>query len=709
MRNYILLFLLLSAFTAQAQQFKINSPDNDIQLAVNLSASGEVSYTVNYKNKPAILPSSLSMKLKEPDANLKRFTLVKIDSSLYDQTWQTIWGEYSSIRDNHKELRLHLQQKDSPKILLNIVFRVFNKGVGFRYEFPQQQNFTHFILDEENSQFHLTGDHKVFWIPGDYDTNEFKYNTSKLSEVDASSGKFVQEIHAKTFFDKNAVQTPLMVKTNDGLYINLHEAALVNYPAMNLVIDKSTFTLNSHLVPDAVGNKAYLIAPVNTPWRTIIVSDKATDIIAANRIILNLNEPCKVENTSFIKPQKFVGVWWEMHVGKSSWDYSGGQVGSQQATKVPHGANTANVKKYIDFAAKNGIDAVLVEGWNTGWEDWFGKWKEDVFDFVTPYPDYDVDELSRYAASKNVKIIMHHETSASVTNYERWMDTAYRFMKKYGMNSVKSGYVGRIIPRGEHHDGQWMIKHYERVAQKTASYGIMVDMHESVRLTGLHRTYPNWIASEAARGNEFNAWSEGNPPEHETILPFTRLMGGPMDYTPGIFQIKMSHYNPEKKEQVHTTLAKQLALYVTMYSPLQMAADLPENYEQHMDAFQFIKDVAVDWDDTKVLQAEPGDYLMIARKAKNSSNWFLGVITDEAARKVTQPLSFLDANKKYIAKIYRDAADADWQKNPMAYAIDSFIVDSKTTLKLNLAPGGGTAISFMPASDGEVKTMKKYK
>jgi hypothetical protein len=398
-----------------------------------------------------------------------------------------------------------------------------------------------------------------------------------------------------------------------------------------------------------------------------------------------------------------------MHVGKSSWDYSGGQVGSQQATKVPHGANTANVKKYIDFAAKNGIDAVLVEGWNTGWEDWFGKWKEDVFDFVTPYPDYDVDELSRYAASKNVKIIMHHETSASVTNYERWMDTAYRFMKKYGMNSVKSGYVGRIIPRGEHHDGQWMIKHYERVAQKTASYRIMVDMHESVRLTGLHRTYPNWIASEAARGNEFNAWSEGNPPEHETILPFTRLMGGPMDYTPGIFQIKMSHYNPEKKEQVHTTLAKQLALYVTMYSPLQMAADLPENYEQHMDAFQFIKDVAVDWDDTKVLQAEPGDYLTIARKAKNSSNWFLGVITDEAARKVTQPLSFLDANKKYIAKIYRDAADADWQKNPMAYAIDSFIVDSKTTLKLNLAPGGGTAISFMPASDGEVKTMKKYK
>jgi glucan 1,4-alpha-glucosidase len=709
MRNYILLFLLLTAFAVHAQQFKINSPDNYIQLAMELSADGQVSYTVNYKNKPVILPSLLGMKLKEPALNLNRFRLVKVDSSAYDETWKTVWGEYSSIRDHHKELCLHLQQKDSPQILLNIVFRVFNEGIGFRYEFPQQQNFTHFVLEEENSQFHLTGDHKVFWIPGDYDTNEFKYNTSKLSQVDASSGKFVQEIHAKTFFDKNAVQTPLMMKTGDGLYINLHEAALVNYPAMNLVIDKSSFTLNSHLVPDAVGNKAYLIAPVNTPWRTIVVSDKATDIIAANRMILNLNEPCKVENTSFIKPQKFVGVWWEMHVGKSSWDYSGGQVGSQQAAKVPHGANTANVKKYIDFAAKNGMDAVLVEGWNTGWEDWFGKWKEDVFDFVTPYPDYNIDELSRYAASKGVKIIMHHETSASVTNYERWMDTAYRFMKKYGMNSVKTGYVGRIIPRGEHHDGQWMIKHYERVAQKTASYGIMVDMHESVRLTGLHRTYPNWIASEAARGNEFNAWSEGNPPEHETILPFTRLMGGPMDYTPGIFQIKMSYYNPEKKEQVHTTLAKQLALYVTMYSPLQMAADLPENYEQHMDAFQFIKDVAVDWDDTKVLQAEPGDYLMITRKAKNSPNWFLGAITDETARKFTQPLSFLETDKKYVAKIYHDAADADWQKNPMAYVIDSFIVDNKTILKLNLAPGGGTAISFMPASANDAKSVKRYK
>ncbi len=403
-----------------------------------------------------------------------------------------------------------------------------------------------------------------------------------------------QEIAAKTSFDKNAVQTPLMMKTADGLYINIHEAALVEYPAMDLVIDKATNIFHSQLVPDAVGNAAYLRTPFATPWRTIIVSDRAADILAS-RMILNLNEPSKISNTSWIKPQKFVGVWWEMHVGKSSWDYSGGQVGSQQSTKVPHGANTANVKRYIDFASKNGIASVLVEGWNTGWEDWFGHWKEDVFDFITPYPDFDVKGLSAYARSKGVKIIMHHETSASVTNYERWMDTAYRFMKKYGYDAVKTGYVGRIIPRGEHHDGQWMIRHYVRVAQKTADYHIMVDMHEPVRPTGLQRTYPNWLACEAARGNEFNAWSVGNAPDHETILPFTRLLGGPMDYTPGIFKIKMSYYNPEKKEQVHTTLTKQLALYVTMYSPLQMAADLPENYEAHMDAFQFIKDVAVDW------------------------------------------------------------------------------------------------------------------
>ena len=692
-----------------AAQVKITSPDKNIVLQVVEDANGNLQYSVNYKNKPVILPSSLGFKFSEPNVDLRRFSILKTDSSMFDQTWQRVWGEHSRITNHYRELRLQLKDKGTSGILMNLVFRVFNEGVGFRYEFPTQEKLNHFVIADEYSGFRMTGDHKTIWIPGDYDSNEFMYTTSTLSEVDATGGKNVQEIYAKTFFDKNAVQTPLMMKSAEGLYINIHEASLMNYPAMNLMIDKSNFSLSSHLVPDAVGNKAYMLAPCTTPWRTIIVSDKATEIIAANRMILNLNEPSKVANTSFIKPLKFVGVWWEMHVGKSSWDYSGGQVGSQQATKVPHGANTTNVKRYIDFAAQHGIQGVLVEGWNTGWEDWFGKWKEDVFDFVTPYPDYDVNELNRYADSKGVKIIMHHETSASVTNYERWMDTAYRFMKMHGMNSVKTGYVGKIIPRGEHHDGQWMVRHYERVAKKTGEYGIMVDMHESVRLTGLHRTYPNWIASEAARGNEFNAWSAGNPPAHETILPFTRLMGGPMDYTPGIFQIKMSAYDPNKKEQVHTTLAKQLALYVTMYSPIQMAADLIENYEKHMDAFQFIKDVAVDWDDSKILQAEPGDYLMIARKAKNSENWFLGAITDEQARNFTQTLNFLDAGKKYVAKIYRDGPGADWEKNPMVYVIDKFIVDQKTVLKLPLAPGGGMAVSLMVASEAEVKGLKKYK
>jgi hypothetical protein len=691
-----LLFLFI-ACVANAQKMNIASPDGNVKLAVNVSATGELHYSVTYKNKAVIQSSSLSMKLKEPAVDLKYFTVVNTDESTQDQTWNPVWGEYASIRDNHHKLILSLKDKGKNNIQLNVVFKVFNEGVGFRYEFPKQDNLKHFIIQDEKSQFRLAGNHKTFWIPGDYDTNEFTYYTTKLSEVDASGGKNVQEIHAKTFFDRYAMQTPLMMKSTDGLYINIHEAGLLNYPAMNLVLNKATYTLTSHLVPDAVGNKAYLIAPAVTPWRTIIVSDKATEVIAANRMILNLNEPSKVENTSFIKPQKFVGVWWEMHVGKSSWDYAGGQVGSQQSTKVPHGANTANVKRYIDFAAKHGIDAVLVEGWNTGWEDWFGKWKEDVFDFVTPYPDYDVNELSRYAKERGVKIIMHHETSGSITNYERWMDTAYRFMLNHGMNSVKSGYVGRIIPRGEHHDGQWMVNHYERAAKKMAGYGIMVDMHESVRLTGLHRTYPNWVASEAARGNEFNAWSSGNPPEHETILPFTRLMGGPMDYTPGIFEIKMNVYNPEKKEQVHTTLAKQLALYITMYSPLQMAADLPENYEKHMDAFQFIKDVPVDWRDTKVLAAEPGDYLMIARQGKQNGNWYIGAVTDENPRNLSLSFSSLglDANKKYTATIYRDAADAHWQKNPKAYAIDKMNVDSKTILNLKLAAGGGTAISII--------------
>lgn len=699
---------LISQFAYADQSITLYSPDQNIQLGVIHRDNGGVLYRVIYKGKTVIAPSGLGFKLNVPDLSLASFNLLAIDSSATDENWKPVWGEQSTIRNHYKQLVLQLADRSGSGIKLNIVFRVFNDGVGFRYEFPQQEKLTHFIVGEELTQFAMTGDHKAFWIPGDYDTNEYGYYTTTLSTIDATGGGTAQEIHAKTFFDKNATQTPLMMKSADGLYINIHEAALVNYPALNLVMDKSTLTFNAHIVPDAVGNKAYLQAPAKTPWRTIIVSDKAGNILTS-RLILNLNEPSVITDESWIKPQKFVGVWWEMHVGKSSWDYSGSQVGSQQATKVPHGANTANVKRYIDFAAKHGFQGVLVEGWNTGWEDWFGQWKEDVFDFVTPYPDFDVKELSAYAKEKGVKIIMHHETSASVTNYERWMDTAYRFMINNGYNSVKTGYVGRIIPRGEHHDGQWMVRHYERVAKKTSDYKIMVDMHESVRLTGLHRTYPNWIASEAARGNEFNAWSVGNMPDHETILPFTRIMGGPMDYTPGIFKIKMSYYNAEKKEQVHTTLAKQLALYVTMYSPLQMAADLPENYEAKPDALQFIKDVAVDWDETRVPDAEPGDYIIMARKAKGSPNWFLGAITDENARNLTSSLDFLDAGRKYVATIYRDADDASWNNNPEAYVIEKFLVDSKTILKLKLAPGGGTAVSLMPASAAELKSVKKYK
>lgn len=707
--------LLLLAFAGLAgpvmadNSLTISSPNQQIQLGVVHRDNGDLMYRVFYKGKAVITPSGLGMKLNNPAVSLIKFDLQSVDSAYADETWTPVWGEQSRIRNNYKQLLLKLRDRSGSGILLQIVFRVFDDGVGFRYIFPQQDKLNHFIIGEELSQFGMTGDHQAHWIPGDYDTNEYAYYHSPLSKVDASGGGFAQEIHAKTFFDKNAVQTPLMMKTAEGLYINLHEAALLNYPAMNLVLNKETFIFTAHLVPDAVGNKAYLQAPFSTPWRTVIVSDKATEILAS-KLILNLNEPSRVPDADkWVKPQKMVGVWWEMHVGKSSWDYSGGQVGSQQATRVPHGATTANVKRYIDFAARHGIEGVLVEGWNTGWEDWFGQWKEDVFDFVTPYPDFNVQELQQYAAAKGVKIIMHHETSGSVTNYERWMDTAYKFMNRFGYEAVKTGYVGRIIPRGEHHDGQWMVRHFERVAAKTAQHRIMVDAHEPVRPTGLHRTYPNWLASEAARGNEFNAWSHGNMPDHETILPFTRLMGGPMDYTPGIFKIKMSYYNPSKTEQVHTTLSKQLALYVTMYSPLQMAADLPENYEARPDAFQFIKEVAVDWDDSKILDAEPGDYVIIARKAKGKSDWFLGAITDENARNFQTALSFLDTDKKYVATIYRDADNAHWKDNPEAYVIEKFLVDAKTLLKLKLAPGGGTAVSLMPAKAEEIKLYKKYK
>ena len=683
----------------------VYSPSKNIEVSFWLNDQGAPMYRMAYKGKPVIQPSAMGFQIKQTITNTPLPSLTdslvvsNTTETVSDTKWKPVWGDVKEIRDNYNQLTVSLSQKRDKAILFNIVFKVFDDGMGFRYEFPAQANLNHFIVSEEKTEFHLTGDHKTFWIPGDFDSNEFSPNVTALSEVNAMDPKYAANIFAHQFFDSNAVQTPLMMKTADGLYINIHEAALVNYPAMDLVIDKSNFDLHCSLVPDALGNKAYLQAPAKTPWRTIIVSDKATDILASHTI-LNLNDPSVIRDPSWIKPTKFVGVWWEMHVGKSTWDYAGSQNGSNldpNALKPSgkHGATTANVKRYIDFASKNGFGGVLVEGWNVGWEDWFGQYKENVFDFVTPYPDFDVKELHRYAVSKHVKIIMHHETSASATNYERQMDTAYRFMKANGYDAVKTGYVGHIIPRGEHHDGQWMVNHYVRVAQKTASYQIMLDAHEPVHPTGLCRTYPNWLACEAARGMEFNAWSEGNKPRHDCILPFTRFMGGPMDYTPGIFQLELNYWDKNKKETVHTTLAKQLALYLTICSPIQMAADLPEIYEKKMDAFQFIKDVAVDWDDSKYIAAEPGEYITVARKAKGTNNWFLGSITNENARNTSVQLNFLDAGKKYNATIYADADDADYQKNPAAYKITKQVVDNNSVLNLKLAPGGGCAVSLM--------------
>ena len=685
MPSFAVAFLMLIIFQANASStITVNSPNQILQLKLTTEADGSVWYSVMRKDKAVILPSTFSFKLSKPQVLLNQFNITAIDSSVVNETWQPVWGELRNIRNNYKQLAITLTDKNNSGIIIKLVFRVFDDGTAFRYEFPEQKHLKHFIIEEEATQFKLTGDHKTFWIPGDYDSNEFLYNTTKLSEVDAyKAEKEETAIGVTSPFSANGVQTPLMMKTTDGLYINIHEAALLNYSGMQILIDKKNLTLTSQLVPDAYNNKAYLITPAVTPWRTIIVSDKATDILAS-KMILNLNEPSKIKDVSFIKPQKFVGVWWEMFNGKSAWD----------SATHHHGATTANVKKYIDFASKHGIDGVLVEGWNRGWEDWYGQWKENVFDFITPYSDFNIDELTAYAKSKNVRIVAHHETSGSATNYERYMDTAYRFMINHNQNTVKTGYVGKIIPRGEHHDGQWMVNHYVRVAEKTASYKIMLDAHEPVRPTGLYRTYPNWMACEAGRGTEFNGFSHGNAPEHETIMPFTRWMGGPMDYTPGIFKMHLTQFDPNKKEGVHTTLTKQLAFYVVIFSPIQMAADMPENYEAHLDAFKFIEDVAVDWDDTKILEAEPGDYVTIARKAKNTDNWFIGGITDENARTSTVDFSFLDAGKKYEATIYRDAEDGHYDSNPEVYVIEKKTVDSKTILKLKEAAGGGYAISL---------------
>ena len=692
----IALFFTLTLF-AQTDG-EIVSPDNRLSLKVFMNKQGELFYTLLNRETVVIETSRLGVKFKEGagfETGMKRG---KVTISEKNETWQPVWGEESSINNHYKELKVELTQPAMRDALMVVTFRLYNEGLGFRYEWPAQGTLNHFVVMDELTGFAMNGDHKTWWIPGDYDTNEYPYSTTKLSEVNATgvSAKYT-EIGTRVTWSDKGVQTPLMMKSDKGLYLNIHEAALVNYPVMQLEVEKAANKLKVHLVPNVYGEKAYLQTPAKSPWRVINIGEKATDILAS-RLILNLNEPSVIKDPSYIKPTKYVGIWWEMHAGISSWDYAGTQDGTYDRADLKpsgkHGATTARTKTYIDFAAKYGFDAVLVEGWNTGWEDWYGKWKEDVFDFVTPYPDYDVAEISRYAKSKGVKMIMHHETSGSVTNYERHMDTAYRFMKNFGYPAVKTGYVGKIIPRGEHHDGQWMTNHFNRAAQKTADYGIMVNMHESSRPTGMQRTYPNWIANEAARGNEFNGWSSGNPPEHETILPFTRLMGGPMDYTPGIFEIKISYYKPGAKEQVHTTLAKQLALYITMYSPLQMAADLPENYEKHTDALQFITDVAIDWDQSLYLEAEPGDYLTIVRKTKGTNEWFAGAITDENPRTASVNTYFLDKSRQWEAVIYKDAKDAHWETNPMSYTIERKKLKAGETLSVHLAAGGGCAIQF---------------
>ena len=697
MKKILSIALLLFVFCISAQS--IQSPSKQILLDFGLAENGRPTYSVTFKNKTVILQSALGIYLKDGSNLATNFSSEGIKNITFNENWKPVLGEQASIINHYNEMKVALSQAGTNR-KMNIIFKVYDEGVAFRYEFPKQKDLNYFIIKEEKTEFNLAGNHKTFWIPGDYDSQEYPYEETKLSEINTDNVNLNNGIGLKTIFSKYAVQSPLMMKSEDGIYINIFEAAVVNYPVMHLDVNPKTYALTSHLVPNSIGDKAYLQTPCVSPWRTIMVSDDARDIIGS-KMILNLNEPSKIDDTSWIKPMKYVGIWWEIHVGKSTWDYAGSQNAQNVLTQdlIPsgkHGANTANTKRYIDFAAKHGFDGVLVEGWNVGWEDWFGNWKEDVFDFITPYPDYNLAEINAYATSKGIKMIMHHETSSSVANYERHLDRALELMKKYGYPAAKSGYVGRIIPRGEFHDGQTMVNHYNFVARRFADYKMMVNSHESSRPTGYHRTYPNYIAAEAARGNEFNAWSNGNPPMHETILPFTRLLGGPMDYTPGIFEIKMNYYDKSKKEQVHTTLAKQLALYITMYSPLQMAADLPENYEKYPDAFQFIKDVAVDWQDSKYLEAEPGDYLTVARKDKQSENWFLGAITDENARNTEIKLDFLSPNKKYQATIYQDGKTAHWEINPINYEIKTIQVTSKSKIKLHLAEGGGTAISFKP-------------
>lgn len=716
MKHFILTAAaLLSASASLGATEVLTSPDGRLQLSFDLTADGTPTYKMDYNNKPVIATSRLGLELKNQKSLLDGFKMERVSRSSFDETWQPVWGEQSSIRNHYNEMAVCLSQPDDNGHLREMIvrFRLYDDGVGFRYEWPAQDNFTYFTIKEERTEFAMTGDHTAYWIPGDYDTQEYDYTISRLSEVREKmpAVKFSYNV-SSTVFSDTGVQTSLQLKTDDGIYLNIHEAACVDYSTMHLNLDEKRMVLTSWLTPDARGNKGYLMAPCHSPWRTVMVTSTATAALDS-KLILNLNEPCKLEDTSWIHPTKYMGVWWEMIVGKSSWAYSNASAVNLDSidykTIKPngiHGANNDNVKRYIDFAAENGFDQLLVEGWNIGWEDWFGHEKDYVFDFVTPNPDFDIAMLNDYAHSKGIKLMMHHETSGSLRNYERHLDAAYSLMNKYGYDAVKSGYVGNMVPRGEYHYGQWANNHYLYCVKEAAKHKIMVNAHEATRPTGLCRTYPNLVGNESARGTEYQQ-SAGIMPHHVTILPFTRLQGGPMDYTPGIFCMDVSKLNPENHGHVNATLCNQLALYVTLYSPLQMAADVPENYMRYADAFRFIKDVAVDWDESRYLAAEPGEYIIAARREKGGQRWFVGGVTNEDARTMTVDFSFLTKGQKYMATIYADAKDADYEINPEKYVISRRVVTAKDKEKIFMARGGGFAISLMPVDDHTQKLKKR--
>ena len=698
-RFFMLMCLVCLGLAGRVQASEVTSPNGEMKLTFTLRDSKPY-YSVSFRGKPVIKPSRLGYELHNAESLLEGFTQTGEKTSTFDETWTPVWGENKTIRNHYKELLVNLIQEKTGRVM-NLRFRVYDEGVGLRYEFPQEgSKLNYFVVKEECTEFALTGDHIAWWIPGDYDTQEYEYSRSRLSEIRPLFKKKVTDNASQTSFSETGVQTSLQLKTDDGLYINLHEAALVNYPAMHLNLDDKNMVFRSWLTPDAQGIKGYLQTPCQSPWRTIMITDDARKVLSSH-LILNLNEPCKIKDTSWIHPTKYVGVWWEMISGKGDWAYTSQfpsvKLGLTDYAKAKpsgrHSANNENVRRYIDFAAQHGFGGVLVEGWNIGWEDWFGNSKEYVFDFQTPYPDFDIKALNEYAHSKGVKLIMHHETSSSIMNYEKHMDQAYQLMKDYGYDAVKSGYVGNLIPRGEHHYSQIAINHYQHAIERAADYKIMVNAHEAVRPTGLCRTYPNLIGNESARGTEFQAFG-GITPGHTAILPFTRLQGGPMDYTPGIFEMQCSNGS-----RANSTIGGQLALYVTMYSPLQMAADFPENYEKHLDAFQFIKDVALDWDKSIYLEAEPMEYITAARKAKGSSSWFVGSVTGLKPHNSTLRLDFLDKGKTYVATVYADAPDADYKTNPQAYTITKGLVTAKSVLKLHSVAGGGYAISIVEAKD----------